>query len=298
MELCSIEDAFPDIGKKTIQGSGSNPSGLPVPGCKDAKASKEERRAARKRAKKCKDATGLDEYLKQQDGEPDPDRPAVKRLGEVAPLMPLQDAFPDLSGVIRTSGAEAFKMPTLPTSSCLFTDQGLPGYFGKDIDDEEEGFADYSATPGDNPGYTLIPATLDASFEGKGAAKAGALTLPTPSVVDVWKPLTPAGTRTSYFQELPAPGGRVVERVEPEIPKQVVRASAAESKAAELAELREPEFTKEILLRKIQDLTARLEDLEKRGGGSSRNSQKEVLMFVGTGLFLLVSFDIGMRLSR
>ena len=281
MELCSIEDAFPDIGKKTIQGSGP-----PVPGCKDAKASKEERRAARKRAKKSKDATGADAYLKQQDGAeaPDPDRPAVKRLGEVEPLMPLQDAFPDLSGVIRTTGAEAFKMPTLPTSACLFTDQGLPGYFGKDIDDEEEGFADYSATPGDNPGYTLIPATLDASFEGKGAAKAGALTLPTPSIVDVWKPLTPAGARTSYFQELPAPGGRVVERVEPEIPKQVVRASSAPSKAAELAELREPEFTKDILLQKIQDLTARLEDLERRGPGT-RNSQREVLMFVGTGLF-------------
>ena len=272
MELCSLDDAFPDIGK---QGP-----------------SKEERRAARKKAKRCKGPA--EEYLEPTGAaqQPDPDRPAVKRLGEVAALMSYTDAFPDLSGVVRdsvpfhtrpsTNGGEEFRMPTLPGANTTFSDAGLPGYFGKSLDDEE-GFADYSANPADTTGYL-------------GAAGSGTPVLPTPSVSDVWKPLTPAGAKTAYFDKLPAPGGKIVERVEPEGPKRVVTASESARKGG--APVQEPDMTdvtRDQLLKRIQDLQKRLEELETKTG---RNSQQDILVFVGAGLFLLVSFDLAIRASR
>jgi hypothetical protein len=273
MELCSLDDAFPDIGK---QGP-----------------SKEERRAARKKAKRCKGPAA--EYLEEQPATGvDPDRPAVKRAGEVAALMSYTDAFPDLSGVVRdsipfhtrpsTNGGEEFRMPTLPGANTTFSDAGLPGYFGKGLDDEE-GFADYSANPADTTGYKYA-----------GATGSGATTLPTPSVSDAWKPLTPAGAKTAYFDKLPAPGGRVVERVEPELPQRVVTPTESARKGG--APVKDPDMTdvtRDQLLKRIQDLQKRLEELESK---SSRSSQHEILVFVGAGLFLLVSFDLAIRASR
>ena len=300
MELCSIEDAFPNIGKKETQ--------PPVPGCTDMKPSKEERRAQKKKAKRCKDAAPPAAAVP----EPDPDRPSVKRMGEVPVLMKYDDAFPDLSGIVRdtpvfrttalaapselgSDDTESFKMPLLPKSSCGFSDQGLPDYFGKGLDDDE-GFADYSRAPGDNPGYTLIPPTLHSSFEAAGVAKAGALsgTLPVPSLSDVWKPLTPAGARTAVFNQLPAPGGQVIERLEPVLPVQEVKPASEKPAGAALVAPR-GEADKEQLLKRIKDLTKRLESLEQI---NVQNSKQDVLLFVGIGFALLVSFDIAMRITR
>jgi hypothetical protein len=300
MELCSIEDAFPNIGKKETQ--------VAVPGCTDTKPTKEERRALRKKAKRCKDAAPPAAAVP----EPDPDRPSVKRMGEVPVLMKYDDAFPDLGTIVRDTpafrttalpessepsekGTESFRMPRLPSSSCLISDPGLPGYFGKDIDDDE-GFADYSAAPGDNPGYVLVPPTLDSSFEAAGAAKAGALsgTLPVPSLSDVWKPLTPAGARTAVYKDLPAPGGHVIERVEPELPIQEVKPLNEKPTGAALISMR-GEDDKEHLLKRIKDLTKRLDDLEQQ---NRQNTKPDLLLFVGIGMAMLVSFDVVMRMSR
>jgi hypothetical protein len=257
---------------------------------------------------------------------PDPDRPAanplpdvppLKRLGEVSSLTAIADAFPDLSGVVRggpkwrttplteelvgeaaDETAEGFGMPRLPKASCTFTDAGLPGYFGKGLEDEE-GFADYSGVPGDDPGYRLIPATLDGSFEAKGAAKPAGMTLPVPSVKDVWKPLTPAGATTSFYSSLPAPGGRVVERVEPELPTMVVSPAEDQRRGgtagAPTTAQTTTDATREALLKRIQDLTKRLDDLETR---TARNSQQEVLVFTAAGLGLLVLLDLTVRAAR
>lgn len=313
MELCSLEDAFPTITKSAIQGSGSaiGPVVMPV-GCTDGRASKEERRAARKKRRALQAATAADPD--RPAANPLPDVPPLKRLGEVSSLTAIADAFPDLSGVVRggprwrttplteelvgEDDTEGFGMPRLPKASCTFTDAGLPGYFGKGLEDEE-GFADYSGVPGDDPGYRLIPAMLDGSFEAKGAAKAGGSTLPVPSVKDVWKPLTPAGATTSFYSSLPAPGGRVVERVEPELPTMVVSPAEDQRRSgtagAPTTAQTTTDATREALLKRIQDLTKRLDDLETR---TARNSQQEVLVFTAAGLGLLVLLDLTVRAAR
>ena len=283
-----MEDAFPKIEIHNHMEKKEIPEGKSSP-------SREERRAARKKAKRCKGPAA--EYLAAQDGETtvtDPDRQAVKRLGDVPAFVSYADAFPDISGVY-----EGFKLPKLPTANCLITDQGLPAYFGKGIDDEE-GFANYSGTAGDNPGYRLIPNTV-AGFEEKGASSssngAGVSALPAPSIVNSWKPMTAAKTTTAFTNS------HNVERVEPEIPESKIQdvAPPKVEKPAPVASRigREsgPEaIGSETLLTRIHELSKRLEDLERRE--PPRNTQKELLVFVGAGLFLLLSFDLAMRAGR
>jgi hypothetical protein len=98
MELCSLEDAFPNIDTgsvhKTLTGSGS---GFPFVGGIDAKASKEERRAARKKAKKQKGPALAYSDSVVPDlptiSEPDPDRPAVRRMEPVQAVQDQKDTF-------------------------------------------------------------------------------------------------------------------------------------------------------------------------------------------------------------
>jgi len=288
MELCSIEDAFPKILETSKRSSG------PAPGCTDSKASKEERRAARKRAKQCK--TLAYDYLNVQDGTappietlPDPDRPAIKHLGEVSAFVSYEDAFPDISG-----SHEGFKVP--PTTKPPSFNTGLPAYFGAD----EEGFTDtYPTSQVDLPGVELNPQTIEGGFDQKGVSKAGSTSrlLPVPSLNDSWKPLTEATGRTSYIAQ-------TVERVEPsgDLPPTVSRpppkkATIQPGFPEEFPPRKnaEPDTTRDALLMKVKDLTQRLEDLEKK---HNRNSQTEVLMFVGTGLFLLISFDLIVRSGK
>lgn len=304
MELCSLEDAFPDISKKGISGSGSGSTESAGGTGSGLGPTREERRAARKRAKKCK-GPALD-YLNQQDdvAPTDPDRPAVKRMGEVPAFTSLEDAYRDVSGT------EGFKLPTLPKSNCLFSDAGLPDYFGKGLDDVDEGFVNtpMAGLVKNDVGDRLVPPTLDASFEGKGVNKAGgdqaASTLPAPFLEDVWKPLTPAKTRTSFFpagSSAPASQSMMRERVEPELPTVTSRPEPVATSGAAVRQIVESKAAppaqpdRDTLLQKIQELTKRLDELETR---TRRDSQRELLLFVGAGVLLLVAFDATSRLGR
>lgn len=272
MELCSIEDAFPKVSGF----DNSDNKGLEV----ESKPSKEERRAARKKAKKCK-GPALD-YVNEQDGVVDPDRPAVKRMGDVPAFVSYNDAFPDLSG-IDFEGFSNFGIPKISTNACTTNTEGLPKYFLR-TDDDEEGFANYSGLQGDNPGY-MINSNIP-GFNGTGVEKAGSL--PAPETSNEWKPTTSAKAKTAFLSVAPTIESTNATTAKttgnPPAPSTVTREPAAANDQ------------RDMLMKQINELTKRLEQLEK--GKPVQNTQQELLMFVGTGIFLLVSFDIALRASR
>jgi hypothetical protein len=268
MDLCSLDDAFPNIDT-------GSPTGSPYVGGKDAYAIKAERRAARKLAKKRKGpaATYSDSI--------DPDRPAVERMKPV-------EAF--------SQEKEGFVYPTLPKASCLFTDPGTPPYFGGEVnegsgyfgageDEVEENFSMYSSSPREDINYRLQP-DFTKSDQLKGVQKAASQGLPEPPLTDSWKPLTPGASYTSYFNELPAP-------------KKLQKESAHDSdwEMAKGSESKGPlpsndtiQFNnQDAMMKRIDELMGRLDQIEKK---SREDSQMEILMFVGTGLFILMSFEL------
>jgi hypothetical protein len=310
MEYCSLSDAFPEVG-----------GGPASTGCKGNEAGAVARREERKKAKRCKGPPLT--FLEAPSNEPvvDPDRPALRPKPDTPPMNPATgllehapvDAPPaepfqdfaggtgpganvrsitDLVASFRSEQADPKQervLDTLPKVAGPTKQQPskLPSYFGANYDMDtpgnilaasprvsetavEEGFASFTSIIGDDPSYRLEP-DFTQSFSGKGLEKAsGVEVLPIPSVQNVWKPLTPGGASTAFYDRLPLPGGTVVRETQ---------ASSAD-------------FDKEVLFRRLDQIYARLDDLESRKG---EQSQKEVLLFVMSGLFVLFSMDLLVR---
>ena len=270
MDLCSLEDAFPNIHEGSIK----KRSEFPSVGGKDSYSTKEERRAARKRAKKCK-GPALEYSNSVAGGEellPDPDRPAVQRM------MPVDTVAKEKEG---------FALPVLPKASCLFSDTGTPTYFGKWEDDVEEGFSAFSASPTDDANYRLYP-DFTKSEQLKGAAKAAGQNLPEPPLEDNWKPMTPAASYTAFFKDLPQPPKKQETYDLPD-PEWAMKQKGSNSSGPVAANQPLGTSTQDALLKRIDELMGRLDQLEKK---TVQDSQKEILMFVGTGLFILASFEL------
>ena len=289
MEYCSLSDAFPDFG----DGPGS-------PGCKGNKGAEIARKEEKKKAKRCK---GPPLTFLDPPGEGpvvDPDRPALRPMPEVPPLnsatglrehapvdAPQKEAFSDYTSPrprgeiiasLHSEKADPSEMRVLNTMPRQVAGPNkqqknkLPSYFGANFDDDavEEGFASFTNIIGDDPGYRLSP-DFGSAFDGKGADKAsGSEVLPTPSVKNAWKPLTPGGARTAFFDSLPLPGGIIP----------VDQADQA------------PPYNKEEFFKRLDSIYARLDDLEIR---RSENAQSEVLLFIMSGLFVLFSMDLIVR---
>ncbi len=164
--------------------------------------------------------------------------------------------------------ATATSAAQLPNFRQTIYGEKVPDYFGRSEADEQ--FADFSASLQDNPGYQLQPADFLASFGAVGLGKAqGQPYLATPSVNDAWKPLTPTGARTSFFEHLPAPGGQ-----------QPVSGPSGSDR--------------EELVKKIDTLFARLDDLESR---DNANAHIEVSLFILSGLFLMFGLETVRKLG-
>ena len=287
MEYCSLNEAFPEVG------SGPAPTG-----CKDNKAGTIARREERKKAKRCRGPPLT--FLDPPGDAPvtDPDRPALRPqpitpplntqtgLIEHAPVdAPPKEAFTDfqdprpMSEILATFRSEQPPadeniLNTMPKGIAGPNRQQpnkLPKYFGANYDDSvEEGFTSFTNIIGDDPGYRMEQ-DFTKQFEGKGVERAqGVEVLPIPSVKNVWKPLTPGGARTAFFDSLPAPGGT--------IPIDQARQA--------------PPYDKEEFFRRLDSIYSRLDDLEIR---KTENAQTEVLLFVMSGLFVLFSMDILVR---
>ena len=138
--------------------------------------------------------------------------------------------------------------------------------FGNDPEDSES-FADYQP---DAKNYLMEPSMTAAFYQNPntGDGSVSAATLPIPSVMDVWKPMTPAGADTAYFQSLPKPGGTY--------PK-------ADGQSHES------------LSRKMDTIMSRLDDMKRGHSISSDQSQTDVLLFVSSGIFVLFMMDLLVR---
>ena len=157
----------------------------------------------------------------------------------------------------------------------------MPKYFGKWAEDDvEEGFSTFSPSPSDDSNYRLYPDFTQGDML-KGAEKAAGQNLPEPPMNDQWKPITDAASYSAYYeQEMRGTQGSAKPAREKGPPPTDNGPKASNDFG---------EGKNEALLRRIDELMGRLDQLEKK---KVRDSQTEILMFVGTGLFILVSFEI------
>lgn len=162
------------------------------------------------------------------------------------------------------SGSASGRAPAAATSASQLPDitrsqdgTPVPSYFGKS---ENQGFADFSKSLTDNTGYQIPGADFLGSFRQSGLDKpSGEQNLPIPNINSVWKPITPSGTNTSFFDSSGQRDDSIFSRDE-----------------------------KESLLSKLDTLFARLEDLESK---KNEYSHVEVSIFILSGLFLLFGLE-------
>lgn len=271
MSGCSLTDAFPDITDKS---------------------GKIARKEERKKAKTC-GGPALS-FLKaayeegNESEDPDPDRMAKRP--DQAPLAmskqkenflspsdfkPLQEkpgACPDDSSkligqhvkdVIGEKSRNSLPRATQGQAQQGSTSYGdsVPSYFGKSGDDIS-GYADFNPALNDNPGYQIAGAGFG-SFDKKGLEKAtGEKIMPTPALNNVWKPLTPGGAQTSFFDAHYGHASKTDDSFSRE--------------------------EKEALLKKLDVLFARLDDLENK---KNEYAHTEVSLFILSGLFLLFGME-------
>jgi hypothetical protein len=281
MNYCSLEDAYPMApGQEYSQRTA--------------------KREERKKAKRCKGPALT--FLESQEDK-DPDRQNLERPKEIdamnsrtglrshtpadAPLgmEPFQDVnFPDAGsgpGIEKQISRERIsellpraeenededrRLATIPTPNELMQAQAMPsirakGFFGADPDDD--GFANYHP---DAKNYLMEPTFTNAFTSLNNSAA-----LPIPSVRDIWKPLTPTGVDTSFFKQLPAPGG------------EYSRTNGREAN----------DQTYQSMSRKVDKILARLDELQR--GPNPEQSQKEILLFVTSGVFVLFLMDLLVR---
>lgn len=281
MAGCSLTEAFPDITEES---------------------GKIARKEERKKAKACKGPALA--FLQSQEQDPDrqAERPPPPPDASLASKDYVQkkalshgdqkDSYADFKP-IRIKGSEdddkalsnamlgervndviGQKGRSLPraTSAIQVTDPGktmygepVPSYFGKNNDTDS--FADFSKLAGDNPGYQLEGSDFMTAFSGKGVDKAAGgagSSGEVPSLENVWKPLAPRG---------------------------LVPAAPTAPTDNGLAYPHDSSFNneeKQTLLRKLDVLFARLEELE-----SKRNdyAHSEVALFILSGLFLMFGME-------
>jgi hypothetical protein len=238
MEYCSIEDAY----------------GPP---------NQEARKQERKKAKRCKGPplTFLSSELEA--AAADPDRPAAVKK----PVPPALGRNPE-TGLQEHTPVDAdvgTYEPFRDSSNAVPTQ----AYFGQDSQ------ADFSNVIGNANEYKLGPEFMDAFREVGTLNGAGATaTLPTPSVRDIWKPLTPGGvsSRSSFFERLPPPGGEYYQ------PPAAVSSSAMKDVHA-----------------KLDKIFSRLDTIDQTKSGNDGSAQTEVLLFIMSGIFVLFLTDLAVR---
>ena len=173
----------------------------------------------------------------------------------------LSEAFQDINVTIPD-------MPSLQqqqsTQSTQYEKGKLPKHF---TNNDEEGFTN-----------NFTNTTVDKGFE-----KSSGIDLALPNISDSWKPLTTSNKTTAYFESLPTPGGtypiwNTIKEEGRDITKQLDTSK------------NNNKIETNVLQTKIDDLIRRLDSLEKQNYKES--NQLEVLAFVGTGLFMILTLTL------
>jgi hypothetical protein len=265
------------------------------PGCDDSYAAKEARREERRKAKRCKGPAMA--FLDVNSGGQDPDRQRVRRVPEVPAMNPVTglrqhepvdapqgyEPFADAGSAAREcqDDVECQKLrellprsdndpvgdsvrSVLPLAAAAAAAKGPGGgggakknYFGADPD---EPFANY--TP-DVDNFLMEP-TQQQGF-GIGAFGASAA-LPPASSNNYWKPVAPSGVDTAFFK------------------------SSAIATAAAPAKV--PVWEEGNINRKIDQIMARLDDLQRTRVAKPEQAQTEILLFVSSGVLVLFLMDL------
>ena len=171
----------------------------------------------------------------------------------------LSEAFEDINVTMPNIPATTTTATTATEGiAAATTTKSLPKHFTNN-DDDEEGFTNNFTT-----------ATVEKGFE-----KSSGINLALPNISDSWKPLTPSNNNTAYFESLPTPGGTypIWNKIK-DTPREIKNELKTNDKTNDLQE-------------KIDQLIQRLDSLEKQNYKES--NQLEVLAFVGTGLFMILS---------
>jgi len=210
--------------------------------------------------KKSRKAKKMPLSYNEEVADPDPDRQGCTR-------MPYVEAFQDISAAVIK-----VPQPQAPT----------PDYFGKGVD-TEEGFANYSNVIGDDPTYRLTP-DFARQFLGVGLEKPAGVPPAQPNLNMEWKPLTD-GVPTASFRVPPAgPGPSGYTADGPRGPKPFgPQGPGPQGQPFGLG----PGHRDEELHRKIDDLYRRIAELDRQKNSGS-NAQTEILMFVSSGLALIL----------
>lgn len=207
-----------------------------------------------------------------QSGMPpmDADRPAMRRMNDVPPM----EAFAGATGPddLLDESTKFLKKPTvnnsLPAAKSLnsLETEPMPKYFGAEpftnpSEDTRAPFTNVS----NNPNGYMLESDFTKSFDGSGYNKATGADLPIPELRNRWKLMS-------------------ADRVE---------SSQVAPKKSQFSGMAMGDL--DAMRSKIDQLMARLDDLENRAAGA--NPQLEVMSFIMTGLFLMFIFDLAVRKS-
>lgn len=170
------------------------------------------------------------------------------------------------------SPASNTKLMETPGPARLYSSQQKPpAYFGAGVDDDglgaqSEGYADYVPSAAASKDDFMLSPDFSKTFGARAVNRATGMALPVPSIVDVWKKLTPSGAQTAMIDALPPPGGEYI-----------IGGGA------------QPD-----LKGKLDQIFARLDDLESDRAGSESN-QMEIFLFILSGMFVMFAVDAARR---
>jgi hypothetical protein len=271
MDLCGLDEAFGLISQ-------------PSASCLGGSSTTESRKHDRKKAKKCRgpQQAYLESDMSFLGQTTDPDRPAVKRMESV----PVNESFVGESG-----GGDLATIRKVVQGNNLLQKGDKPSYFGASPNDspnsaipgkKKEGFEDVAMPYGDVIGEESGKLNHDFTNDAKAwqQAKNGLVNMESPKYGILSDELK--GLETP---ELPPPetsfdwqkaGLRGYEKAKP--------------KKAEKSD----DINKQEILRKMDTILSRLDDMQYV---DQENAQKEVLLFIMTGLGILFVMDIACRAS-